>query len=331
MYLLKLYHQSAPDLPVAAHVAMEGRTRVGRDPAAEWVVPDPDREVSRTHFELTCAGGALYVTPLGTNGVFTDADGQLAHGEAKTLGAGDAISFGPYKMIVEAATNDQDVEPVDRTILAAPFGNALSVPTSWPEAPLPDSGTIGDALLDAFCRGADLDVSTLSGEDAADLLFRAGEIYRQMVLGLADLVSARSTIKQDHRLKRTTISAEDNNPFKWAPSRRLASDLLLRQNAGFLGGPEAAHASFADIKSHMLATLAGYRAVIEAALDAVQPATIEARVKGQKSLLQSQGTACWSEFCRAHAEFRSEDSNSADGPINRAFTIAYETCLREIK
>ncbi len=52
MYLLKLFHQSDPIQPVAAHLAATGTIRIGRDPEADWVIPDPDFEVSRTHVEL---------------------------------------------------------------------------------------------------------------------------------------------------------------------------------------------------------------------------------------------------------------------------------------
>lgn len=310
MFLLKLFHDSTPDSPVSAHFAGEGRLRVGRDPAADWVVADPDKQVSRTHIELAVADGTLALTPLGANGVFTDAGQPLAHGEPHRIGAGDAVRFGRYRMTVEAAP--------------PPGGRGLEEVTVPPIAP-----ERTQSLLSAFCRGADLDVSAFSGEDPAAVLERAGAIYREMVLGLTSLVAARSEIKGDHGLERTTIASDDNNPFRWAPARRLANDLLLGTDAGFLDGAEAARASFEDARKHMLAALAGFRGATAAILRELRPDTVETRIRSRKSMLQGSAAACWAEYGRQH-ERVARDCESRTGEIDRAFANAYAARLAEL-
>ncbi|WP_129794579.1 type VI secretion system-associated FHA domain protein TagH [Sphingosinicella sp. CPCC 101087] len=329
MYLLKLYHQLDPLRPVAARALAQGRLRVGRDPTSDWVISDSDCEVSRTHLELVCSDDALIMTPLGANGVFGPDGDQFDYGKSRAFVPGDAICFGKYRMVVEEAPHaGKSCVDLDRTI-AAPFGTNPDIPTAWPDPPCDNCA--GDSLLDAFCRGADLDLSAFSEHDAADVMHRAGEIYRQVVLGLADLMSARSSVKRDHRLDRTTIGAEDNNPFKWAPSRRLASDLLLRDEPGFESGAKAVRSSFADIKKHMLGSLAGFHAAVGAVLEAGRPAVIEARVRREKSVLQSQAAACWAEFSRLHAELDAAAEQNGGGPIQAAFAAAYEARLRELE
>ncbi|MDQ8755309.1 FHA domain-containing protein [Sphingosinicella sp. LHD-64] len=329
MFLLKLFHESEAVAPIAARLAGEGRVRVGRDPAADWVVPDTDREVSRTHLELVVDNGALVMTPLGANGVFNEMGEQFASGEPHPLRPGDAVCFGKYRMAIEAAPDAEGSAALDGTILASLFGINLDVPTAWPEGALNGGDDGADALLVAFCRGADLDVSAFSGEDAGAVLERAGAIYRQTVLGLADLMSARSAIKNDHRLERTTIAADGNNPFKWAPSRRLASDLLLRHDVGFLAGPEAARDSFQDVKKHMLATVAGFRAMLRGAFAAIRPAAVESAMSARKSMLQSQAAACWAEYARLH-DALVQDCERGTGEAGAAFSGAYAACLEEL-
>ncbi len=325
MYLLKLFHQSEPGQPLAAQLAAGGRIRVGRDPGSDWVIPDPDCEVSRTHLELVCADGRLTMTPLGTNGVFDAAGERMPDGEERPLQPGETIGFGKYRIRVETAPAARGgARYLERTLLAAPLGTDMEVPEAWPERTL-HPGNGGDMLLDAFCRGADLDISSLSAADAAVVLERAGAIYRQTVLGLADLMRARASIKADHGLERTTIGPAHNNPFKWAPSRRLAADLLL-QEAGLMAGPDAIRASIADLKKHMMATLAGFEAAVGAILDATDPATIELRASAQKSLLRGRHAACWDELKTVHDTFA--NGGQADGgPIARTFAEAYERTL----
>lgn len=326
MYLLRLFHRADPAQPVAAHMLGEGTTCIGRDPASDWVIPDPDCEISRQHLQLICENGALALRPLGSNGVFHGETGQrLPDKVGVPVALGDAVDFGPYRMVIEslpfATRSGASFEGT--MVYAAPFGRNRDIGSDWGDDQNGGSAADEGSLLEAFCEGAKLDVSALSGEEPAEIMRRAGEIYRQMVLGLGDLVSQRSTAKADLSMDRTTIGAEDNNPFKWAPGRRLAIDLLLGREAGFLRGPDAVKASFEDVKTHMLGTLAGFEAAMRAVLDLTSPASITGRIEGQSGFLKSRPALCWAEFERAHAHLLAELEQRRDGPVNEAFTTAY--------
>jgi predicted component of type VI protein secretion system len=327
MFLLRLFHRADPAQPIAAHMMGDGVTSIGRDPSSDWSIPDPDCEISRQHLQLICANGALALRPLGSNGVFHGESGaRLADNVDVPVALGDAIDFGRYRMVIDSVPfATQSGATFERTmVFAAPFGRNVEIGTDWAEGEVPQADTYDEgSLLEAFCDGAKLDVSALSGEEPTEIMRRAGEIYRQMVLGLGDLVSQRSSAKADLSLDRTTIGAEDNNPFKWAPGRRLAIDLLLGREAGFLHGPEAIKASFEDLKTHMLGTLAGFEAAMRAVLDVASPTSIAGSVEGQSAFLTSRAALCWAEYERAHGQLLSELEHRRDGPVNKAFTAAY--------
>lgn len=329
MFVARLFDRSDPDRPLGAHMIAEGTTRIGRDPNADWAIPDPDCEISRQHLELICRDGALLLRPLGANGVIRDASGErFADGETVPVALGDAINFGRYRLIVEPAPQGRAGAGDATMVFAAPFGLTTAVPTDWADGePLPPIDEEG-LLLDAFCEGARLDVSALSNEDPAEIMRRAGHIYRQMVLGLGDLISERTTTRTDLQMDRTTIGARDNNPFKWAPSRKLAIDLLLDNEAGFLSGPDAIKASFEDVKRHMLGTLSGFGAAVRAVLEIVSPPAIERRLEGQGSFLKSRAASCWAEYEKAHAEATLEVLEERKGPVSQAFLAAYEERVR---
>jgi predicted component of type VI protein secretion system len=333
MLMLRLFHQSDPVQPVGAHMLRDGITIVGRDPTADWAIPDPECEISRHHLEFAYREGKLLLRPLGANGVFRASDGErLPDCEDAPLALGDAIDFGKYRLVVDSLPFPaKSGASFDRTmVFAAPFGETREVPTEWPDAEeLPCLERHG-SLLEAFCEGAKIDVSALSAEEPDEIMRRAGAIYRQMVLGLGDLVSERSIAKADLRMDRTTIDARDNNPFKWAPTRRLATDLLLGQEAGFLSGPDAIKASFEDLKRHMLGTLAGFAAAMRAILERMSPEAIEQRLDGQSRFLKSRPALAWAEYEKAHADLRTQLSENCGGPINAAFVAAYEQSLDEI-
>lgn len=328
MHLLRLFHSSDPAQPVAAHMLREGVTRVGRDPSADWAIPDPDCEISRHHFELSCVDGVLMLRPLGANGVFLGDSGErLPDHQDFPVALGDSVTFGQYRLVVDSAPfATRSGASFDRTmVFAAPFGAGRSVPSDWADSGEPLAFDDQGSLLEAFCEGAKLDVSALSGQDPAEIMRRAGTLYRQMVLGLGDMMSERSSAKAELSLDRTTIGAAGNNPFKWAPTRRLATDLLLGGEAGFLDGPEAIRASFEDVKRHMLGTFSGYGAAMRTVAELLSPAAIEGRLDGRGGFLKTRPALCWEEYQKAHAEIAAQLLGERDGPVNRAYLEGYRS------
>lgn len=332
MFLLRLFHQSDPIQPIAAHMLREGITRIGRDPASDWPIADPECEISRHHLELVCEAGGLVLRPLGANGVFRGDNGErLPDGEEISMALGDAVAFGKYRMVIDSPPfGIRSGASFDRTLVfAAPFGERQEIPADWSDSAELSLGAEG-SLLEAFCEGAKLDVSSLSGEEPTEIMRRAGAIYRQMVLGLGDLVNERSTARAGLSLERTTIGGQDNNPFKWAPTRRLAIDLLLEREAGFLSGPIAIKASFEDIKAHMLGTLSGFGAAMRTVLDLVSPISIMRRIEGQSAFLKTRPALCWAEYEKLHRDLHDEIDQHRDGPVNKAFLAAYDLKAEEL-
>jgi type VI secretion system FHA domain protein len=203
------------------------------------------------------------------------------------------------------------------------------VPSDWSE-PTRATPSTDASLLDAFCAGAKLDASLFAGEDPAAVMRRLGAAYQQMVLGLGDLMSERTSLKSGYRMERTRVRAEGNNPFKWASGQRLAADLLRSNQEGFLPGPQAVGASFADLKKHLLCMLAGMRAAIGETLQVLSPEAIEAPLKGQSFVLKTKGQVCWTEYAKRHAEVLQRAVDDPGSALNRAFVTAYESRLQEL-
>ena len=219
----------------------------------------------------------------------------------------------------------------------APSAAMASIPTSEPSADTPAVVQVMARshaefrLMAAFCAGAKLDPQAFADEDPADVMERLGAVYRQLVLGLGDLLGDRTTVKNEYRMSRTTVGKEDNNPFKWAPPQRVAVDLLRAQGDGFLNGPAAATASFQDLKKHLLCMLAGLRAALASTLEALSPEETEAELAGRRFLLKGgRDAAAWNEYRRLYTRFRKEADDNPDSQINREFRAAYERQLQAL-
>ena len=221
-------------------------------------------------------------------------------------------------------------------VLADPLVPAPAMPAPTPPTPLPVGAppvpAHADAVLfEAFCAGARLSPASFAGEDRAAAMTRLGEIYRAMVLGLADLMSERTALKNEYRMARTQVRAEDNNPFKWAPPQRLAVEVLRGGDGGFVNGAQAVNEGFRDLKIHILCMLAGMRAAIAATMETLSPTQAEAGFAGKSFLIRAQrDAALWQEYSARFERFQLDADDSADGPINRAFRAAYEKQMGDL-
>lgn len=328
MYMLQLFGHGDEIHPVDARLLRNGTLRIGRDKAADWSIPDPNCALSRAHCEFAVGPEGLTLRPLGANGVFNAATGErLADLQQIAVPLPFAIRLGDFRIVASEAPH-QDVAGYEtRTIvLMQPLGDSIEVPSDWADAAAP----IGNAkptmtsgsLLDAFCEGAGLDASLLAREDPVEIMRRVGGVYRQMVLGVGDLMSERDHARSHYQMTRTTIGSADNNPFKWAPTQRLAIDLILGGSHGFLSGPAALQSSFRDIKRHLVATFAGLRGSLRQAIATLDLAGVEAESAG-RSLFQNRAAAQLLELEKRHADLLDEIDGNKSGVLDRAFVQSY--------
>lgn len=350
MYTLRLFHQTDPFRQLEARPLTEGDLAIGRETAEGWSIADPSRALSREHCVLTLRQGAVSLTDVSANGVLIGQERRRAPPkEPIAIEPGQTLRLGDFLIVVDPDRAPAS-DPLAATQIAsgvagfdAPFrhpilqqvevtGAALAVPTEWSDpqdapAPVVWSDTAG-SLLDAFCAGAKLDASAFSGDDPVEIMRRLGTVYRQMVLGLGDLMGERTSVKSEYRMSRTTVSAQGNNPFKWAPPQRVAVDLLRQRHDSFLAGPQAVKASFEDLKKHLLCLMSGVRSAVDATLLALDPAEVEKSAK--TSLLKTREAAAWADYGKLYAELRARAGADPDSPANQAFRKAYEQRLAEL-
>lgn len=324
MYMLQLFDRANEVQPIDARLLRDGVIRIGRGSSADWSIADPDSELSRAHCEIEVAGDHLTLRALGSNGVFDQATGDRFPDTVDiVLPVPSTLRFGRFLLRALRAAHADDSRDMARTmVLTPPLGGSTSVPSDWSDA-APVGPSTGGSLLDAFCEGAGLDASLLAREDPAEVLRRAGAVYRQMVLGMADLMSERDRARARYKLARTTIGGANNNPFKWAPNQRLAVDLLLARSGSFLSGPAALQATFGDLKRHLIATFAGLHGSLRAAIAAFEPQALDAAAGARATLLKSRAAAQVEEVAARHADLVRQIDEGIDGSLDRAFVAAY--------
>jgi FHA domain-containing protein len=196
------------------------------------------------------------------------------------------------------------------------------------------AGATGDAdsLWRAFLEGAGIEGPVAPSRD---LLSTVGEMMRIAVGGIQRLVSMRARAKSEMQAEMTMIQSRDNNPLKFSPDPTQALQMLLQPPArGFLAGPAALRDAVKDLQSHQVGMTAGMRSVLQAVLERLDPAKIEAR-PGKRSLLDRLSPARrqarrWELYLKQYQALSEEAQDGFERIFGEAFREAYEAQVRSL-
>ncbi len=91
-----------PDsVPPETRTVAGGEFTVGRGPGVDWVLPDPERLLSKRHFAVAYRGGSWQIADTSTNGTTLNRDpAPIGQAEVRTLRDGDRLTLGSYEIEV---------------------------------------------------------------------------------------------------------------------------------------------------------------------------------------------------------------------------------------
>jgi type VI secretion system protein len=186
----------------------------------------------------------------------------------------------PERNLAHGKKNDDwlmQTRPYDRKTLQA-LTNASTLSRIEPERPKRSDGPIDHSGVEAFCRGAGIDPAALGTDTQAQLLTLAGQMVREMVLGLMEALKSRADMKTRMRLSQTTIQPGENNPLKFSASvDEAVMKLLDPHSSRYLGPIEAIRDSFADLRTHQQALVSAVQAATDELMSRIEPGELQER------------------------------------------------------
>jgi type VI secretion system FHA domain protein len=192
------------------------------------------------------------------------------------------------------------------------------------------------AGLEAFCRGAGVDPASIGSESHVTMLTLAGQMVREVALGLMEALKARGEIKSRMDGGNSPIQAMDNNPLKVATSVDDALRKLLdTQNSRYMGPVEALRDGFTDLRCHQQAVVAAMHAALNGAMNRVDPGELQERFDRSLNRGSLMGAANKLKYWDMYAEFfQVLNQRNSDGlPITFAeeFAQAYAERVAGLK
>ena len=244
----------------------------------------------------------------------------------------DQVYFVPPKVASQLIPDDWDLSDLAAPSARAPERRVPSDPPLPPRAPMapaaPRASAGDSAAVAGFLAAIGLKDVALGDTEKLRLMQRAGEIFATMTRGLADILAARASTKQEFRIERTTIGALRNNPLKFSGSTEEAIRvLLLGRTPGFIAGREAVDEALDDIKSHQLAVLAGMQLALSTVIARFDPDKLEKRLE-QGSLIEgilpaARKARYWELFKSLYKEIATELEEDFQKAFGAEFARAY--------
>jgi type VI secretion system protein ImpI/type VI secretion system protein len=109
-----------------------GDFSVGRGPGVDWILPDPERLLSKRHFAVAFRGGIWQLADTSTNGTFLNRESEpIGASDIRSLRDGDRLRLGPYEIEVRLVEDAIARPGADRS---SPFADPFAMD---PFAPAP--------------------------------------------------------------------------------------------------------------------------------------------------------------------------------------------------
>jgi predicted component of type VI protein secretion system len=124
----------------------EGSMVVGRAPEADWVLPDPNRVVSKAHCKIEKDFSGFVLTDTSTNGVHVN-DEPVRFGLPRLLCDGDVLRLGDAVVVARIESGPTSRQPADAPQAIQP--RLISVAASIPNGPFGQTATIVSAAAPA--------------------------------------------------------------------------------------------------------------------------------------------------------------------------------------
>ena len=174
----------------------------------------------------------------------------------------------------------------------------------------------------------------LSDEQIAQINRLSGEVLREMVSGLMQVLGSRSAIKNEFRMNVTTIQPVENNPLKFSANVEDAlENMFIKQGNAYKKPVDAVHDGFEGIAEHQVAIIAGIREAFKGVVERFDPVVLEQRFsKLRKSGLipGSQKARFWDSYQDYYNELVGDMDRSFQYLYGDEFVRAYETQLQKM-
>ena len=196
------------------------------------------------------------------------------------------------------------------------------------------AGGADTAGLQALCRGAGIDPSTIASAIQPQVLPLAGQILREVVMALMEIMQMRSEFRNRFRITQDTVQATDNNPLRFSAGVDEAlRKLFEQQGTRYLGPVEAVRESLREIRMHHQAVIGAMEQALNDLLQRLDPAELQERFDrgGKRGLLGAANKLkYWDLYGELYHTLKQNPKDDFPHTFIEQFARAYEEKVAEL-
>jgi type VI secretion system FHA domain protein len=111
-----------------------GEYSVGRGPGVDWILPDPERLLSKRHFAVAFRAGVWQLADTSTNGTFLNRESDaIGAGDVRSLRDGDRLRIGAYE--IEVRLTEEAMARAGGGAGSSPFADPFGMDPFGPARP----------------------------------------------------------------------------------------------------------------------------------------------------------------------------------------------------
>ena len=179
-----------------------------------------------------------------------------------------------------------------------------------------------------------LDASRLTPEDVDNISDMAGELMREIIDGMMQVLRSRTSIKNEFRMNVTTIQPVENNPLKFSVGLDEAlENMFIKKSNAYKKPVDAFREGFQEIGEHQVAMIAGIRHGFERMMERFNPEILEKNFnkQGKTSVIPGvQKAKYWNSYADYYSGFVDNMESSFQHLFGSDFVHAYEDQLRKL-
>ena len=237
----------------------------------------------------------------------------------------------PVAPIRDVELREEALADIPEAVVPAPPPKPVKTVVEPPVKPPVSGASSADHRL---VTAMGLDISRLTEDQINEISDMAGELMREIVEGMMQVLRSRTSIKNEFRMNVTTIQPVENNPLKFSVGIDDAlENMFIKKTNAYKKPVDAFREGFQEIAEHQIAMIAGIRHGFERMMERFNPDNLEKNFnkQGKGGVIPGmQKAKYWSSYGDYYAGFVDNMESSFQHLFGSDFVNAYEDQLRKL-
>jgi type VI secretion system FHA domain protein len=258
----------------------------------------------------------------------------------------ESLHTGVQLLDEDAITGDDEFQsvlfgrPNDTGIVeraAQKVAEKIEEPKPAKSTALAEADLVATDLLDSFLDGLGINRAELHpSADLGEIMQNAGEVMREFVEGITQLLASRANLKNAFRLDQTTVLPRHNNPLKLsANTKDSIKQLLVGKEGEYLGPRDAVREVCRDLLFHQDAFLDAMGSAFSEFADRFEPEELSEgfnhSMGGGLFSKWNKKSKYWQMYCDIYPILTEKGGGRYSQMYAEEFVSAYERQIAEYK